>query len=570
MGAGFRADAEALVNGLRELRAQGLLCDVALTDGKRNGEATPHLAHQAVLAAASRPLRNYFVSHKEVDAHLPSAPRLQELRLNGLSTADEAVNVALGHIYGGSQNAPTEAALEDAIKLKCAFGLRDLKQDAESLVAGLNDLRAEAALCDIVLLAAGQRFPAHQAVLATAGGQLRECVLNRAQQLASDAYGNAKEAMGVASKNMELELPGINHAEALSAMLDHIYANPKADTTQQPSSEVAWDIAKLAQSLGLAKLRQQTSEWLADEFMHGIAEDATMGMEEDAMEPAEEPEQKLTQDKQPEQQEQLEQQPEEMEDATSHPELPSLWERALAATQCCRHAETKKVPAKSTVPADVREELSKREEARLEKLRALFDERPVWLEQALQDKLPSTFTEELLQRLLPFVAYQWVDGPWQSAYVRFGWDPRKNADEAKMLQVLLFRDPYFASMSKKAQDFKDAPTSDCHFRQPPTRPQQTYQLVDIKDDFVSSLVVSAETVKPSALSKATGWLTEEVVFAVREALGVRSQRLRDRQIALRRNSVARGKASSRPSSGRSGAGVRKVGKKGGRTGRQSK
>lgn len=587
----YRANAEALVSGLQELRTKGLLCDVALTDGETRGRTSQHLAHQVVLAAASRPLRNYFLVSRDESSveHLPTPPRPQELRLNGLGSAtthQAVVSAALGHIYGSTKGVgqvDAEAASQDLSKLSSALGLSDLGRqcsdlDAESLVHALNDLRAEGSLCDMVLVAGGKRFTAHQAVLAAAGGQLRKCVLDRARELADAAYGG--EAAAVASKNLELELPGICHAEALATLLDYVYANPKADPSQKPPAAVAWEVAQLAQSLGLTKLREQTCEWLGEDVTMRFVDEPAAAEDQQGQEPMQ-VEQPPVQDEEEDEdgedaedaedaEEEAAEEDEEEEAEDGEKNQRSLSEVALEATQCCRYADTKKVPSKTAVPADITRTLSKRQEARIEKLRALFDERPAWLQEALQAKLPTAFEEDQLEQLLPFVAYQWVDGPWQRAYVRFGFDPRKreHAEEAKMLQVLVFRDPYFATLDKKKlKELQDAPKSDPSFKGPPSKPQQHYQLVDIKDDFVSTLCVSAEVVK--ICCKASGWFEPEIMFGVREALGVRSARLRERQTfrvpstgSKRTSAVSsRGSVASRRSSGASATGRARAGAK---------
>merc|ERR1719343_1791421 len=90
-----------LMRSLQELRASGHLCDVALL-GKGDGAKQPYMAHQAVLAAASKPLRNYFVSSKAATEFLPSPPLPQELRLAGLVSPEEAALRTLQHIYCGA------------------------------------------------------------------------------------------------------------------------------------------------------------------------------------------------------------------------------------------------------------------------------------------------------------------------------------------------------------------------------------------------------------------------------------------------------------------------------------
>mmetsp|Transcript_169716 Transcript_169716/g.538990 ORF Transcript_169716/g.538990 Transcript_169716/m.538990 type:complete len:226 (+) Transcript_169716:1254-1931(+) len=165
--------------------------------------------------------------------------------------------------------------------------------------------------------------------------------------------------------------------------------------------------------------------------------------------------------------------------------------------------------------------LSKQDKKLLGKLREAFEERPVWLEQALSKRVPSWAEEGALYRLLPFLAYQWTDGPWQKGYTRLGWDPREDSEEAAVLQVLQFRDPHF----KKGMKDDEEP-EDCSFRRPPSQKIQYYQLTDIQDDYITSLVDMAETLEEC--DKKSGWLPQFVLDVAKDRLAVKSQMLREK------------------------------------------
>jgi len=140
--------------------------------------------------------------------------------------------------------------------------------------------------------------------------------------------------------------------------------------------------------------------------------------------------------------------------------------------------------------------------------------------------------------LLPLVAYQWSDGPWQTAYARHGWDPRDNAEEAKNLQVVEFHDPHFrrnhgsgtvsSSPKKKNKSVGNGstPTIDCHFRRPPSQSKMRYQLVDIRDDYITLLVDSSEV--SGLCNRQTGWLDRVVCEGIRTRMTVRSQQIREK------------------------------------------
>ncbi|NXG91556.1 TF3C5 factor, partial [Stercorarius parasiticus] len=66
----------------------------------------------------------------------------------------------------------------------------------------------------------------------------------------------------------------------------------------------------------------------------------------------------------------------------------------------------------------------------------LFEVRPVWSRNAVKANI--SVHPDKLKRLLPYLAYYMLTGPWRSLWVRFGYDPRKHP-EAKIYQVLDFR-----------------------------------------------------------------------------------------------------------------------------------
>ncbi|GAA6099507.1 general transcription factor 3C polypeptide 5 isoform X1 [Tachysurus ichikawai] len=71
-----------------------------------------------------------------------------------------------------------------------------------------------------------------------------------------------------------------------------------------------------------------------------------------------------------------------------------------------------------------------------EEMRKLFETRPIWSRNAIKANI--NIHPEKLKLLLPFLAYYMLTGPWRSLWVRFGYNPRQNA-EAKIYQVLDFR-----------------------------------------------------------------------------------------------------------------------------------
>jgi len=74
--------------------------------------------------------------------------------------------------------------------------------------------------------------------------------------------------------------------------------------------------------------------------------------------------------------------------------------------------------------------------AHLEKVHQLFEERPIWSKNAIIYK--TQFTREQLKILLLAVAYNFKTGPWRNMWVKLGYDPREDIN-ARKYQVLDYR-----------------------------------------------------------------------------------------------------------------------------------
>ncbi len=83
----------------------------------------------------------------------------------------------------------------------------------------------------------------------------------------------------------------------------------------------------------------------------------------------------------------------------------------------------------------------------IERLRVLFDKRPVWTRNALESELPEPDHKVLRQRL-PLVAFYYISGPWRTCWVRYGFDPRLDSS-TRFFQVLDLRLPKNPRFAKK-------------------------------------------------------------------------------------------------------------------------
>ncbi|CAD7963890.1 unnamed protein product [Amoebophrya sp. A25] len=179
-----------------------------------------------------------------------------------------------------------------------------------------------------------------------------------------------------------------------------------------------------------------------------------------------------------------------------------------------------------------------RERELLETCMRLFQERPIWTRAALLDRIEdaSLHVTWWLQRALQAVSYIWENGPFRGSHCRLGYDPRLKAEDGKY-QVIDFRDEILkgpeVNISKKAV----SPTStvakpDVRFRVPPTNRSQLYQLCDIEDDVIQSIIATrlkerAEETTPLDRSDHFGWLNEKTLKKIRDRMQVKSALMRD-------------------------------------------
>eukprot|EP00930_Biecheleria_cincta_P095315 TRINITY_DN87292_c0_g1_i1.p1 TRINITY_DN87292_c0_g1~~TRINITY_DN87292_c0_g1_i1.p1 ORF type:complete len:577 (-),score=165.11 TRINITY_DN87292_c0_g1_i1:58-1788(-) len=546
-----------LGQGLRSLRAQGAFCDLRLST-----DSEQCLAHQAVLAALSKPLREKILANSKgqipPSPELATAPQPLEIKLaSGTSLQAKAVQTLLDHCYGEELESEEEKNQQQDGKissLQLLAALQVEKSEALELADGLQKLQKESVLCDLLLNVGGEHIPAHQVVLASANGHLRNLIVEGMQNLKlAMSDGHSVEA---ASHTLELELRGIENAEAVRVLLDFLYGRPSW-VERKLSAAACRDVLQLATELRLPSLQEQGLLW--SRTCESAATTAPAGGDEEEEEEEEEagtPQGEGTPDRATE------------ELATPEPAditLPGDFiKNELRAAEKYLSLRTFKFNSKEEVPeppssgavelAGAMGELeSKWDTNFLAKLVQLFWERSIWLEPVLKQApvLGRQIDSERLQRFLPLVAYQCKDGPWQSAYVRLGYDPREDPEEAMKLQVLDFRDKHFKGEGKsEAKEYPDG-SEDVFFKKPPTLRSQLYQLADIDDEIVQSLVDSAAADPSSSCDRKHGFFNPLMVHMIAERLDYRSKELRE-------------KAAKRESRGGGGGGVKRAAAAGGK------
>jgi len=76
----------------------------------------------------------------------------------------------------------------------------------------------------------------------------------------------------------------------------------------------------------------------------------------------------------------------------------------------------------------------------LEKIRGVFEQRPIWSRLALRNQLTESEDHTLMntRTMWTYTGYIFSDGPWRDFHVNWGYDPRKTTD-ARIYQRMQFR-----------------------------------------------------------------------------------------------------------------------------------
>jgi len=501
-----------LASALRALQTQGLFCDIAISAGNEQ-----YFAHQVVLASRSKMLHDHILSQSKDQGspapELSLPPQPLEIRLSADMAAQEACCEALAlldRLYGkGGAEGGEASQLSEALEVA----------SEASLALGLQGLQAKGLLCDILLTVGDIHIPAHQAVLAASSSALKRLILDGAKQLCDSS---AK----MPCNTFELEMRGIKHAEAIRVLVDFLYGSPTW-TKHQVSEEVCADILHLASELRLPKLQEQALQWSRSRTSSTPGEEAPLEAQEAEDPPASTPVEL------PESQPEAEAvHPDQLECHKELEECGQFW-----SMKCVRFNSTAPIPMQPKMGAKEAAEHAgeiycRQDGAFLERLVQLFWERPVWLESGLKAApvLAKLMDADRLRRLLPFVAYQWKDGPWQQAYARLGWDPREEPEDALQLQVIVFKDTTFPAKGRESPEVSE----DIYFSRPPTRRWSLYMLELIEDNFIDSLVQSlvqgaaANQDRPQCDRK-TGFLGQAVHEAILDRLEVMATQLRQKR-----------------------------------------
>lgn len=167
----------------------------------------------------------------------------------------------------------------------------------------------------------------------------------------------------------------------------------------------------------------------------------------------------------------------------------------------------------------------------VDKLRALFKERPSWTRQGLRHYVNDHELKNVLRFALPYVSYYFRSGPWRGAYFVYGTDPRTDPS-MRFYQTEAFR------ISDNQDDKGDKAEDDLTALAPPVQPaaakslppsyifdgvhapdSQTLQLCDITDPILHQKIHAAPV--RSKCDTLDGWFEFSDINKIRKALRAR-------------------------------------------------
>jgi general transcription factor 3C polypeptide 5 (transcription factor C subunit 1) len=93
---------------------------------------------------------------------------------------------------------------------------------------------------------------------------------------------------------------------------------------------------------------------------------------------------------------------------------------------------------KGPVPSQPHPDAPPSSQPKLETLKQLFEERPIWSRIGIQSRIK--LHSVVIRSLLALVSYYFTSGPWKTLWVRLGYDPR-SSPESKVYQCLDYRIP---------------------------------------------------------------------------------------------------------------------------------
>lgn len=442
-------------------------------------------AHQVILAAACQPLKEHiFAQNKDQASPAPELslpPSALQIQLENLPS-EESLSALLDEIYFQGPESKEQQLNGHGIS-------------ASDLLGQLQQLQAKGQLCDMLLSVGTEHFAAHQVILAAAGGDpFRTLILDGKKQL-------GLQEVAFSTQPLELELRGVKSAEAVRILLDFLYARPTW-MEREVTTDTCKDVMHLASELKLPALKEQGLQW--NRLLTAPA--APLPTVDSDVEAA----------------------ASDVEEEVSKNEAETVESPEVFLKMRCIKFDAKTVPmppvTSAQEAAEAAGEIYNRQDSTfLANLVRVFWEWPIWLEPALQQSpvFLRTMDADRFKRLIPFVAYQWKDGPWQQAYTRLGFDPRVAPDEALPCQVIHFKDESFRGRGRELPQ----PSDDISFQKAPTARNQLFQLEYLKDDECINDLLTGFEPHSGDCDRRHGFLGEMLYEVIIERLKVKASEL---------------------------------------------
>ncbi|KAF4619754.1 hypothetical protein D9613_005603 [Agrocybe pediades] len=186
-------------------------------------------------------------------------------------------------------------------------------------------------------------------------------------------------------------------------------------------------------------------------------------------------------------------------------------------------------------PQAVQEGRSQVSEVILEKLKARFEERPIWTRMSLFNQFSAAEARDILNSkiLLPLCCYVFQDGPWRDTLVKFSYDPRKDPN-SRFFQRLYFRnanhpisrpsvttrrhDRSAMNETLRAQE-RDHERKNSHIFDGQTLTKETaaFQLCDITDPMLKTMIDDPDSLR-DICNERDGWYTSHAFEQIKTVL----------------------------------------------------
>lgn len=160
----------------------------------------------------------------------------------------------------------------------------------------------------------------------------------------------------------------------------------------------------------------------------------------------------------------------------------------------------------------------------IDRVRKLFEERPIWTRRALNNQLPDKAPNFLLKYAISYCGYTFRSGPWRDAIVRFGVDPRTDP-KYRIYQTLMFQlvsstRPRKGTRSGYERGYRRTGNKQSHIftgKLPFPPDGKIWQLCDIQDPIVANILCTT-ALRDTCDTSYFGWYKNGTIAKVKVIL----------------------------------------------------